>query len=110
MMSPTEISFSQLDITEGFGDDARLGAEDWIATVPLNHAIADPAASGLPAVDAGEDEVYAIASTMSLVRESVGVENDGVYCPVCHIANVQSAKLRTPCPQCGRELLSFGWE
>jgi len=27
--------YSQVDITETFGDDQRLGPDDWIATVPV---------------------------------------------------------------------------
>jgi hypothetical protein len=37
------------------------------------------------------------------------IPSAGVYCPVCHIANVDLGRLRTPCPQCGRPLLKFGW-
>lgn len=30
------MTYSQTDITEAFGDNVRLGPDDWIATVPLN--------------------------------------------------------------------------
>jgi hypothetical protein len=104
------LSFSQLDITEGFGDDRRLGKDDWIATTPLNATIKNPESAGLPALGADANEVYRVASKMSALRESIPIPNDGVYCPICHIANVDLGKLRTPCPQCGRELLKFGWD
>ena len=105
-----EISYSQLDITESFGDEVELGPDDWIATTPLNATAQDPTAVGLPPVDADDDEVYEVGSSLSEIRESVLIPNDGVYCPVCHIANSELAKLRTPCPRCGRPLLQFGWD
>jgi hypothetical protein len=108
-ISPEQISFTQLDITESFGDPARLGPEDWIATVPLNSSTPNPEAMGLPAVGTGDEEGYEIASKLSEIRESITIPDDGVYCPTCHIANTQLSRLRTPCPQCGRALLKFGW-
>ncbi len=105
-----EISYSQLDITEAFGDEVELGPDDWIPTTPLNISVQDPTAVGLPPVDSSADEVYDIASSLSEIRESASSQNDGVYCPVCHIANVELGKLRTPCPRCGRPLLEFGWD
>jgi hypothetical protein len=104
------ISYSQLDITEGFGDNLSLAADDWISTSPLNSSVPDPQSVGLPPVGASDDEVYRIAERLSRIRESVPIPNDGVYCPICHIANVQLKRLRTPCPKCGRELLKFGWD
>lgn len=109
-LGPGEIAYSQLDITEQFGDDQRLGVDDWIATTPLNARIPNPQASGLPLPETDSEEVYRIASEMSALRESIPIPNDGVYCPICHIANVDLAKLKTPCPQCGRALLKFGWD
>lgn len=109
MVDPNTLSFSQLDITERFDDHLTLGPDDWIETTPLNAGLADAAASGLPEVDADCDEVYRIASDMSDVRESIPIPDHGVYCPICHIANIDLGKLRTPCPQCGRGLLKFGW-
>ncbi len=102
--------YSQVDITDAFGDDQRVGPDDWITTVPLNASTPDPESMGLPSVGADADEVYRVASKLSELRESVPVPNDGVYCPVCHIANVDLGRLRTPCPQCGRPLLKFGWD
>ncbi len=110
MISPKDISYSQLDITETFGDNERLQPEDWIPTVPLNSMAPNSQDSGLPPVDASDEEIYAVAATMSQIRESVSAPSDGVYCPVCHIANIQIEKLRSPCPKCGRALLKFGWD
>ena len=107
---PQEISFSQADITERFGDHLTLGADDWIETTPLNATNPNPTAQGLPPVGASDEEVYRIADGMSRLRETIPIPNDGVYCPICHIANVTLARLRTPCPKCGRELLKFGWD
>ena len=107
-LPPGEISYSQLDITERFDDHLHLKPDDWIQTVALNKLV--PNGKGLPAVDAGADEVYKAADKLSRFRESISIPNDGVYCPVCHIANTQLAKLRTPCPKCRRPLLKFGWD
>ena len=108
-IATNEISFSQVDITERFDDHTRLGKEDWIPTVPLNSKIDPQEATGLPPQDAEPDEIYQIASALSELRESIPIPDDGVYCPICHIANRELEKLRTPCPQCGRQLLKFGW-
>ena len=102
--------FSQVDTTEGFGDDQGLSPDDWITTTPLNSMINDPESMGLLPPGANENEVYRVASELSALRESIPIPNDGVYCPICHIANVDLGKLRTPCPKCGRELLKFGWD
>ena len=102
--------YSQVDITEAFGDNERLGPNDWLATVPLNATTADPESMGLPPVGADVDEVHRVASELSELRESIPVPSDGVYCPVCHIANANLGRLRTPCPQCSRPLLKFGWD
>lgn len=108
-VDPQELSFSQLDITDRFDDNTNLGADEWIATTPLNTSIPNPEASGLPSPDASDDEVYGLASELSELRESIPIPGDGVYCPICHIANIDIGKLRSPCPQCGRLLLKFGW-
>jgi hypothetical protein len=104
------ISFSQVDTTERFDDDQRLGPDEWISTTPLNATMSNPESMGLPSPVADADEVYRVASRLSALRESIPIANDGVYCPVCHIANVDLGRLRTPCPQCGRALLKFGWD
>lgn len=105
-----QIRYTQLDITEAFGDNERIRPEEWISTVPLNKMDPNAEAVGLPPVDASADEVYSVAASMSQIRESFPVPSDGVYCPLCHIANIQIAKLHTPCPKCGRPLLKFGWD
>jgi hypothetical protein len=104
------ISFSQVDTTERFGDNAGLTPEDWIATIPLNSITREPESMGLPSANASDTEVFQIASRLSLIRESIPIPDDGVYCAICHIANIDITKLRTPCPQCGQELLKFGWD
>ncbi len=104
------ILYSQLDITESFGDDQGLGTDDWITTIPLNVSTEDPVSMGLPPVGAPEDEVYQAADRLSALRETIPIPSDGVYCPVCHIANVSLHRLRTPCPKCKRPLLKFGWD
>jgi len=58
-----EISYSQLDITESFGDNLRLKPEDWIETIPLNKMT--PNGRDLPPVDASEETVYEFASRLS---------------------------------------------
>lgn len=103
------ISFSQLDTTEGFNDNLNLAADEWIATTPLNVRIPNPESSGLPSPDASVEEMYRVATKLSALRESIPIPDDGVYCPICHIANIDIRKLHTPCPQCGRDLLKFGW-
>ena len=108
MKTPAQkLRYSQVDITDGFDDDRRLGPDEWIATTPLN-AI-DPGAAGLPQVGADADAVHGAAAELSALREAVALPGDGVYCPVCHLANVDLGRLRTPCPRCRRPLLKFGW-
>ena len=107
---PEQFSYSQVDITERFGDNLSLTADDWISTSPLNSTVPNAQSMSLPPVGASDDEVYRIADRLSWLRELVPIPDDGVYCPVCHIANVTLARLRTPCPKCGRELLKFGWD
>ena len=106
----SKFAFTQVDTTERFDDNQSLGTNDWIDTVPLNTLLPDGENMGLPAIDATEDQVFSIASKMSEIRESLDIPNDGVYCPNCHVANVNLSRLRTPCPQCGRPLLKFGWD
>ncbi len=36
MMPPGQISYTQLDITETFGDNERLKPDDWVPTQPLS--------------------------------------------------------------------------
>jgi hypothetical protein len=105
-----QISFSQVDITDRFGDNLSLGPDDWVDTVPLNVRVPDPQSQGLPPLDAAAEETYSAAERLSRLRESLPLPSDGVYCPICHKANVTPARLRTPCPNCGRPLLKFGWD
>jgi len=104
------ISYSQVDITERFGDNERLKPEDWIETVAVNKNTKDPEKVGLPPLAANADQVYGIAARLSKLREQIPIPSDGVYCPICHIANIYIKKLNTPCPKCGRKLLKFGWD
>ena len=108
-MAPQDISYSQVDITETFGDHLRPSPDEWVQTVPLNSGIDDPESQGLPSKTATAEEVYRIAEGLSAIREAITVETDGVYCPVCHIANIDLGRLKSPCPKCNRELLKFGW-
>lgn len=110
MRPPEQISFSQVDTTERFGDNIGLQPDEWIPTIPLNSVTREPESMGLPSVKAADDEVFEIASRLSRIRESIPIRDDGVYCAICHIACIDLGKLRTPCPQCGRELLKFGWD
>jgi exosome complex RNA-binding protein Csl4 len=109
-LDPKTISYSQVDITEQFGDNERLKPEDWIETVAINKSARDPEKVGLPSLTASADDVYRIAAKLSKLREQIPIPNDGVYCPVCHIANIDIKKLNTACPKCGRNLLKFGWD
>ena len=108
-MSPKDISYSQVDITKTFDDLLKLSPEEWVQTVPLNSMVDHPESQGLPPKTATTDEVYRIAQGMSVIREAIPIETDGVYCPVCHIANTELGRLKTPCPKCNRKLLKFGW-
>ncbi len=105
----TSISFSQLDTTERFGDNTSLAQDQWIPTIALNSLIPEPEKNGLPAPGATAEEIFEVASRLSRLRESIDIPNDGVYCAICHVANIDLGKLRTPCPKCGRKLLKFGW-
>ena len=107
-LDPNEVNFTQVDITETFDDHLTLSNDDWIDTLPLNSFMSG-APGNLPPADASDDEVYRIASGLSQIRETFNLPDDGVYCPVCHIANVNINNLRTPCPKCNRPLLAFGW-
>jgi hypothetical protein len=106
----SKIKFTQLDITENFGDNLRLKPDDWIETIPLSKDNPNPTQIGLPARDATDEEIYAIGKDMSSLREQIRRQDDGVYCPICHIANIQLNKIDSPCPKCNRLLLRFGWD
>ncbi len=108
VFADSKISYSQVDITEDLQDQVTLGPEDWIKTIPVQ--VSNPEEVGLPPKDADSDVRYKLAAALSKMREGLPLLTDGVYCPVCHIANVSLSKLHTPCPQCGRALLQFGWD
>ena len=109
-LDPSSIRYSQVDITESFGDNLKLTPDQWIETSPLNKMTPNPEKQGLPAINATPDEIYIVAAAMSQMREQVPIPSDGVYCPVCNRANVDILKLHKPCPKCGRPLLKFGWD
>ena len=109
LQKEARISFRQVDTSEGFDDNLSLGPRDWITTTPLNALVKNPESQGLPPAGGNDEETYAVANRLSKLRETVVVASDGVYCPICHIANTQISLLRTPCPKCGRALLKFGW-
>jgi len=102
-------TYTQVDITENFGDNQRLSSEEWIQTIPINSSIHNPEFSGLPPVNSSPERVYEIATKLSELRGQINNSTDGVYCPVCHIANVDLSKLNSPCHKCNRYLLRFGW-
>jgi hypothetical protein len=108
-MAPQDITYSQVDITETFDDHLRLSPWEWVETVPLNLMIDRPESQKLPSKTASPEEIYQIAQKLSAIRETFPIETDDVYCPVCHIANTDLGRLKTPCPRCSRELLKFGW-
>ncbi len=113
-IDPSKLMFSQLDVTENFGDNTSLKPDDWINTQPLN-TMPNPEIMGLPSQSATVDEVYGIGERLSKLRDDTAkdtglMQNDGVYCPICHIANTQLALLGQPCPKCKRPLLRFGWD
>ncbi len=108
-LDPKEVNFSQVDITDRFGDNLSFSKDKWIETFPVNEQISDGRLGNLPPVGASADEVYHIASELSEIRESFRLPDDGVYCPICHVANIDFENLRAPCPKCGRRLLAFGW-
>ncbi|PIQ68099.1 MAG: hypothetical protein COV91_05895 [Candidatus Taylorbacteria bacterium CG11_big_fil_rev_8_21_14_0_20_46_11] len=107
-INPANLRYSQLDITERFGDNLKLGPEEWIETIPIKSP--NPEDSGLPPQNASPEKVYETATSLSSLREQISLPADGVYCPICHVANIQVNKLHTPCPKCGRKLLKFGWD
>ena len=104
-----ELSFSQVDITVSFCDNENLGIDDWVDTIPLNKDEKNPGKKGLPPIDANSEQIYHIAKSLSKIRDFINLPTDGVYCPICHIANIDLKKLYIPCPKCGRKLLRFDW-
>jgi hypothetical protein len=89
----SKVSFTQVDFTESFGDNLKLKPEDWITTIPINSNCPNTESMGLPPLDANSDQVYVIAEYLSLLRGQITGLNDGVYCPICHMANNEIKKL-----------------
>jgi hypothetical protein len=107
---PTDaLSFSQLGVTETLGSKFRPTENGWVHTSALDEMTPDPQAHGLPPRGASDEAVYAYFDQFSRLRDIFATETDGVYCPICQIANYSIAKLRTPCPKCNRPLLRFDW-
>ena len=92
-ITPEAISFSQVDMTDRFGDNLALQPNDWIETAPLNARIKNPKSMGLPPSGATEEDAYRVADRPSRLRESMHIANDGGYCPICHITNTQLSLL-----------------
>jgi hypothetical protein len=114
VLDPRELSFTQADVVKGSVDNLSLGPNNWIETTPINASVPEERRPrGLPPLDATDDQIYQIANAGSRLRESIRLSGqpsrDGVYCPICHVANTQVSLLRKPCPRCGRELLLFDW-
>jgi len=56
---------------------------------------------------AGFEKVYEIGMQLSFLREQISNLPDGVYCPICHIANTSANKLHTPCPECRKKVIKI---
>lgn len=108
-LDPSTLNYTQVDITEYFGQNLSLSPEEWVPTIPMNERLGHDNNGNLPALGSSDHEIYRIASDLSEIREQFHVADDGVYCPVCHIANVDIAQLGKECPKCSRPLLAFGW-
>lgn len=115
MVDPLSIKVSQLDMTEHEHAKAGLSADDWAPTIAINTQMTNPEQHGLPPENAGIEVIYATGLNLSALRQNMLLKtdlerDDGVYCPICHIASIDISKLGTPCPKCNRNLLQFGWE
>lgn len=108
-VDPATIRYSQADITEEIDQHLHMAADEWVETLPINEMIGHDKDGNLPPLDALPDQIYAVASQLSEMRETMRIPDDGVYCPVCHIACINADLLRQPCPKCERPLLAFGW-
>ena len=108
-VDPAELNFTQLDFTERFDERQNLAADEWIETIPMNEMLQDGKRNNLPPAEATPDEVYEVATKLSKIRRIFASPTDGVYCPICHIANISIENLGTPCPKCQRPLLAFDW-
>ena len=104
-----ELNFTQVDFTDLFDKHLSLSKDEWVETVPMNKVIGHNQGGNLPDFDSSEHEIYRIALGLSEIREAFTIYGDGVYCPICHIANIDIEKLGKNCPKCERPLLAFGW-
>ena len=109
MIDISTLNYSQVDFTEYFDQNLTLSPDVWVPTVPMNEMLGHDNNGNLPALGSSDHEIYRVALGLSEIREQFQVPDDGVYCPVCHIANVDIAKLGKECPKCARPLLAFGW-
>ena len=108
-LNTKDLNFTQVDFTEYFDQNLSLAPDEWVPTIPMNRYLGHDNNGNLPSMDASEHEIYRIALGLSEIREQFRVPGDGVYCPVCHIANVDISNLGKECPKCSRPLLAFGW-
>ena len=108
-IDPSNVSYTQVDVTEHFEQHLALSMNEWITTIAINKLIGHNNNGNLPDIDANDHEIYRIALSLSEIREKFKIHGDGVYCPVCHIANINIANLGEECPKCSRPLLAFGW-
>lgn len=109
LVDPSTLNFTQVDFTEYFDQNLSLSPEEWVPTVPMNKMLGHDNRGNLPTFDATDHEIYRIALSLSEIREQFQIPDDGVYCPICHIANTDISKLGKGCPECERPLLAFGW-
>jgi hypothetical protein len=109
-VDPSTLNYTQVDITEYFDQNLSLSKDEWVPTIPINVMLGHDNHGNLPAMNAGDHEIYRIAMSLSEIREEFQVADDGVYCPVCHLANIDIGNLGKECPKCARPLLAFGWK
>jgi len=101
--------YGQLDVIEP-ERDVKMTSSDWVQTVPIIVNDDYRETLGYAHKDDSPEEVYERAMMLSMVRnQHIKDDSDGVYCPLCHIANIELSKQGDPCPQCERPLLRFGW-
>ncbi|MEQ1643384.1 MAG: hypothetical protein ABL959_08095 [Pyrinomonadaceae bacterium] len=109
IVDPSTLSYTQVDITREFDQNLSLTNEDWVDTMPINEFLGNDNNGNIPALGAIDHEIYRVALSLSEIREEFHVPGDGVYCPICHLANTDITKLGEACPKCERPLLAFGW-
>lgn len=109
LLDVNTLNYSQVDFTEYFDQHLTLSKEEWVPTIPINAMLGHDNQGNLPPLDASDHEIYRVALSLSEIRKQFQIADDGVYCPVCHIANIDIAHLGKECPKCARPLLAFGW-